>query len=131
MRAWMPIVILYWILIMLASGCGGAESKTLDPEALNPTFVQTVVVVERSGEFYAEVEGWLPDACSSLAGAEQQVDKKTIYLTVYSTRPKDLDCAQMLVDFSEEIRLETNGLQPGTYRLVANEDQAETTFQIP
>ena len=131
MRGWIPIVFLYSLLIMLTSGCGGAESKTLDPESLNPTFIQTVVVVERNGEYYVEVEGWLPDACSSLAGAEQQVEGNTIYLTIYSSRPEDLDCAQMLIDFSEELRLETNALEPGTYRLEVNDGQAETTFQFP
>jgi hypothetical protein len=128
---WMRMALLGSISIVMASGCGGAESKSLDPESLNPTYVQTVVVEKREGEVFAAVEGWLPDACSSLAGSEQRVEKDVIYLTIYSSRPKDQDCAQVLVDFSAEIRLEVNDLEPGTYRLVVNEDNAETTFMIP
>lgn len=128
---WMRMALLGSIAIVMASGCGGAESKSLDPESLNPTFVQTVSVEKRDGEFFAVVEGWLPDACSSLAGSEQRVEGNAVYLTIYSSRPKDLDCAQVLVDFTEQFRLETEGLEAGAYRLIVNEDNAETTFTIP
>lgn len=125
----MRAILLVWA-VLLVSGCSAAEGHSQDQENLNPTYIQTVIVIEKSGNYNALVEGWLPDSCSTLAGTEQRVEGDTIYLNIYSSRPKDLDCAQVLIDFTEEFQLETEGLKPGTYKLIVNEDNAETSFTI-
>lgn len=109
------------------------QSSTESPEAqlgTGPTFVDTVIVDERDGEYWAIVEGFYPDACSTYGGSSQVVQGNTIQLTVTSARPEDLACAQVLTEMTEEILLETEDLAPGEYTLVVNENNATTTITI-
>jgi hypothetical protein len=93
-------------------------------------FIQTVEVEERDGEYWAVVVGWYPDACSTYGGSKQEVEGDKIQLTITSTRPEDLACAQVLTDMTEEILLDTDDLDPGEYTLIVNVDNAMTTFVI-
>jgi hypothetical protein len=88
-----------------------------------------VVVEERDGEYYAVITGHTPDACSTIDGVEQSVDGNTISLTVTASRPGDLMCAQMLTPFTEEVLLETEGLEPGEYTVDVNGERS-TTFTL-
>ncbi|GMR10422.1 MAG: hypothetical protein BMS9Abin28_1243 [Anaerolineae bacterium] len=93
-------------------------------------FVQTVEVEERDGEYWAVVEGWYPDACSTYGGSGQEVEGDTIHLTITFQRPEDMACAQVLTDMTEEIQLDTDDLEPGEYTLIVNVDNATTTFTV-
>jgi hypothetical protein len=100
------------------------------PELGNgPVFIDTVQVVERNGGYWAVVDGFYPDACSTIGGITQEVDGKTIRLTVTSTRPSNVMCAQLLTPMHEEIVLDTTQLASGEYTLIVN-DGAQTSFLI-
>lgn len=115
---------------LLAVGCS-SEAEPQEVELGDGVaFIQTVEVEERDGEYWAVVEGWYPDACSTYGGSNQEVDGDTIHLTVTSTRPEDLACAQVLTDMTEEILLDTDDLDSGEYTLIVNVDNAMTTFTI-
>ena len=118
------IVILILILSLLLVACG---SKADEPTG-NPTYIDTIEVEERGGEYYAQVAGHYPDACSETSDIVQTVEGNTIHLTIYSTRPEGMVCAQMLTPFTEEILLDTEGLDPGEYTIIVNEDNTMTTF---
>jgi hypothetical protein len=122
------------ILIVAGLAVAGCQSSAEPQEAelgTGAAFIQTVEVEERDGEYWAVVEGWYPDACSTYGGSKQEVEGDTIHLTVTSTRPEDLACAQVLTDMTEEILLDTDDLDPGEYTLIVNVDNAMTTFVIP
>ena len=138
---------LKWIVILILSlslvAClGGTEvpSPTVEQSepTRNPTYIETVEVEERDGDYYAIVKGSYPDACSETSDIVQEVEGNTIYLTIYSTRPEGMMCAQVLTEFEEEILLDTEGLEPGEppgeppgeYTVIVNEDQATTTFTL-
>lgn len=130
---------LMWIAILvlslsLAACLGGTETPTPAPEQSeptgNPTYIETVEVEERDGEYYAIVKGSYPDACSETGDIVQQVEGSTILLTVYSTRPEGMVCAQVLTEFTEEILLDTEGLGSGEYTVIVNGDEATTTFSL-
>ena len=70
------------------------------------------------GEYYARVAGHYPDACSEISEVVQTVEGNTIHVTIYSTRPEGMVCAQMLTPFTEEILLDTEGLEPGEYTVI-------------
>jgi hypothetical protein len=115
-------------VVLFFVACQGASQAT-EPSG-NPTFIQTVEVVERDGEYYALVYGWYPDACSQTGDIVQEVEGDTIHLTIYSTQPEGMVCAQILTEFTEEILLDTEGLDSGEYTLIVNEDNAITTFTL-
>ena len=121
------------ILIVVGLAMGTCQPSAEPQEAElgdGVAFIQTVEVEERDGEYWAVVEGWYPDACSTYGGSKQEVEGDTIHLTITSTRPEDLACAQVLTDMTEEILLDTDDLAPGEYTLIVNVDNAMTTFTI-
>ncbi len=121
------------ILVLAGLVMGACQSSAESQEVelgTGAAFIQTVEVEERDGEYWAVVEGWYPDACSTYGGSKQEVDGDTIHLIVTSTRPEDLACAQVLTDMTEEILLDTDDLDPGEYTLIVNVDNATTTFTI-
>jgi hypothetical protein len=115
--------------LLIASCQAQSEPEPAEPSG-NPTFIQTVEVEQRGDEYYAIVTGWYPDACSETGDIVQDVEGDTIHLTIFSTKPDNVACAQMLTDFSEEILLGTGNLAPGEYTIIVNEDQVETTFNL-
>lgn len=128
-----------WIVILILSvslvAClGGTVSPSPTPEPSeatgNPTYIETVEVEERDGDYYAIVKGSYPDACSKTGDIVQEVEGDTIYLTIYSTRPEDMMCAQTLTPLTEEILLDAEGLGPGEYTVIVNEYDAMTTFTL-
>ena len=115
---------------VVLAGCQSAAESQEAELGTGTAFIQTVEVEERGGEYWATVVGWYPDACSTYGGSKQEIDGDTIHLTVTSTRPEDLACAQVLTDMTEEILLDTDDLDPGEYTLIVNVDNAMTTFVI-
>jgi hypothetical protein len=93
-------------------------------------FVDSVVVEERDGQYVAIIQGNLPDSCTTIESIDQAVTDSTIELTINAVRPSDLLCASVLTPFSEEVPLETEGLEPGEYTVDVNGGQATTTFTI-
>ena len=123
------VVLSAFLAVALTACQAGAEPEEVELGS-GAAFIQTVEVKERDGEYWAVVEGWYPDACSTYGGSKQEVEGDIIHLTVTSERPEDLACAQMLTDMTEEILLDTDDLSPGEYTLIVNEDNAQTTFVI-
>ncbi len=72
----------------------------------------------------------MPDACSTFCGSEQSVEGSVINVNVFSSRPEDEVCAQMLTPFRVEIALDTEGLDPGEYTITVNEFDLGTTFTM-
>ena len=119
------------IVTLLAIGLVACQARADTQEAELGTgnaFIDVVVVEERDGEYWAVVEGHYPDACSTYGGSKQEVEGSTIHLTVTSTRPEGVACAQVLTPMTEEILLDTDDLDPGEYTVIVNENNAMTTF---
>jgi hypothetical protein len=91
--------------------------------------VDSVQVEERSDEYYAIVKGHLPDACTKTDAITQTREGDTIYVTVCTTRPEGMVCAQMLAPYEEEILLNTAGLSSGEYTVDVN--GVTSTLTIP
>ena len=123
------VVLGAFLAVALTACQSGAEPEEAEIGS-GAAFIQTVEVEERDGEYWAVVEGHYPDACSTYGGSSQVVEDNTIHLTVTSQRPEGVACAQMLTEMTEEILLETEGLPPGEYALIVNDDNAQTTFMI-
>ncbi len=120
------------LLIVLLTVLSACQSSTEPQEAelgTGAAFVEEVRVEERDGEYWAVILGFYPDACSTYGGSKQEVDGNNILLTVTSTRPEELACAQVLTEMTEEILLDTDDLDPGEYELIVNDDRS-TTFTI-
>jgi len=93
-------------------------------------FVDNVTVEARDGDYYAIIEGNLPDSCSTIDSVDQVIDGNTFGITINAVKPTDVACAQALAPFTEEVLLETGGLEVGEYTVDVNEGQATTTFTV-
>ena len=125
---WQSFMFLVCISLILIA-CGGGSADSTVPEGCDGvTWGSSIQVEEREDEYYVIVEGNYPDSCSTVCGSEQMVDGNEININLYSSRPEDMVCSQMLTPFLEEVPLDTEGLDPGEYTLTLNETHATTTF---
>ena len=92
--------------------------------------VDSVLVEEREGQYYAIIQGNYPDSCTTTNEITQSVDGNIFDITMTTISPPGAICAQMLAPFTEEVLLETEGLEPGEYVVDVNDGMATTTFII-
>jgi hypothetical protein len=124
-------LLLILVGLMLAA-CDSRDEDAAVPEGCDGvTWGSGVEVEERDGEYYAIVQGDYPDSCSTICGSEQEVDRNSINLNLYSDRPEGILCSQMLTPFEEEVLLDTDELDPGEVTVTINVDHAMTTFTLP
>jgi hypothetical protein len=114
---------------LISTATGYHEPAPVPVTEGSAVFVDEVVVEERDGAYFALVNGNLPDSCSTVAGIEQSVEGNTISLTVSASRLSDVGCAQVLTPFSQEVQLDTEGLEPGDYTVDVN-GELSTTFTL-
>lgn len=74
----------------------------------------------------ADVQGIIPDACSSALEPEITRNGNTITIRIIGERPRDRACAQVIRDYQRNIAL--GALQSGDYVLHVND--VTTTFHI-
>lgn len=92
--------------------------------------VDSVTVESREGNYFATIQGFYPDSCTSIGDITQDLNETTFEIVVVTTRPANAICAQTLVPFTEQVLLETEGLAPGDYAVDVNQGAATTTFTI-
>lgn len=110
------LILLLLLLSSILVAC--ADSRSQDKAN-----VDGVELRRESGtppQYTAVVSGYLPDACTEIDRTEQKVDRSTIEVAIYTTRPEDLMCAAMIMDFEEEVILDVEGLSAGSYDLDVN-----------
>ena len=78
----------------------------------------------------AVVSGYLPDGCTELYEIEVDREDKDFVLTVVTRRPTDdVLCTEALEPFVEEtVELDIEGLEAGTYTVIAQDQRAEFTL---
>ena len=132
---WCRVLILLVLILLMSSlllaACQSSE-ETVPADAQpceKEAAVDSVEVEEKDGEYYAIVSGTYTDACTKTDTITQEVAGDTIHMTVCTTRPEGMLCAQVLAPYEEEIPLDTQGLSSGEYTVDAN--GVTTTFSIP
>jgi inhibitor of cysteine peptidase len=103
------------------TGRGGGEPTGL-------AHIAGVEVQTASDPPVVVIRGWLSDACTRLYGITEERTGNRILLTVETTRPKDMACAQVIKEFEEHYTLQSD-LEPGDYVLIVNDVTVE--FSVP
>lgn len=91
--------------------------------------VESASIEEIMAHQYVVVNGNYPDACTRISDVEQDIEGNTFNITIYTDKPADLVCAQMISPFTVNILLEAGGQTPGDYTVNVN-DSASATFTI-
>lgn len=65
-----------------------------------------------------EVNGWLPDSCTTHHETVQTHEGNTITVQITTIRPKDFACATVVTEYSERIFIDT--LPAGDYTVIVN-----------
>ncbi|MDM8531299.1 META domain-containing protein [Anaerolineales bacterium HSG25] len=98
----------------------------------SPVSVDSVMVESREAVHYAIVSGNLPDSCTTLGAPTQTVEGNTIKIELLTVLPPaDMMCAMALVPFTEEIQLDTTGLEGGEYTVDVNGMTATFSLGVP
>lgn len=79
----------------------------------------------------AIVTGSLPDGCTEIHDITVEREGQEFIITVTTRRPTgDVACTQALVPFQETIALDIEGLEAGTYVVIAQDQQATFTLEV-
>ena len=127
---WPTFLLLVFGCLILVACSGNSEDTSLPAGCDGVTWGSGIQVEEREGDYYAIIQGDFPDSCSTICGSEQTVDGNAINIDLFSSRPDDAVCSQMLTPFATEVPLDTEGLDPGEYTVTLNETHATTTYTL-
>jgi inhibitor of cysteine peptidase len=113
------------VIILIVSGLalGACGSVNLSNDLSSQAKVSRVEVDRQQGnppQYSVVVSGQLPDGCTEISDVDQQVQGRTIRVTVFTARDGEAMCTQATVPFQERIELEVDGLSAGQYALEVN-----------
>lgn len=110
------LIILAISIILLAACDAGTDNRA------DLAIVESVDIVEtgQPAEFYAVVDGFYPDNCSTTGDIVQRTQGRTIHVTLYTSSSGDASCEPVLTPFTERIRLDVSDLSPGQYTVDVN-----------
>ena len=111
------------ILVLSSLALGACGSVNLSNDLGSQAKVSRVEVNRQEGNpprYFVLVSGQLPDGCTEISDVDQQVQGRTIRVTVYTTRADEAMCTQATVPFQERIELGVDGLSAGQYALEVN-----------
>jgi hypothetical protein len=119
------LVLMGGVAIASCSSDDSSDDKSITSAELNESecgaaFVDFVTVETTDDGPVAVAQGHYPSVCDELGQLAQDVDGRAIVITVCSTRPDDVACAQQLTPFTETLPINTQGLEPGTYTIQVN-----------
>lgn len=78
-----------------------------------------------------KVEGFLRDGCSELFDIKVEHEEMDFILIITTRRPSgDVACTEALVPFEKVVVLEIEGLDAGTYTVIAQDKQTEFTLDV-
>jgi inhibitor of cysteine peptidase len=79
----------------------------------------------------AVLEGYLPDGCTELYDISVERQGQEFVVTLTTRRPTgDVACTMALEPFEESISLDIDGLEAGTYTVIAQDKQAQFTLDV-
>jgi len=79
----------------------------------------------------ATVVGYLPDGCTELVDITAVLEGNTFVLTLETRRPGgDVACTEALVPFEHSVDLDIQGLEAGTYTVIAQDKQSSFTLDV-
>lgn len=127
------------VMGLLLSACQPALTPETPPAqddfeyGQNATVEELEVILLESFPLQAQVRvsGYLPDGCTELYEITVERQNKNFILTLTTRRPTgDVACTQALVPFEEIVDLDIEGLEAGTYAVIAQDQEAQFTLDV-
>jgi inhibitor of cysteine peptidase len=78
----------------------------------------------------ALVRGNLPDGCTEISHSEQTREEDVIRIDLFTRRPADAICTQVLVAYEESVRVDILGLPAGEYVVSVNGVEASFSLDV-
>ncbi|MFU8827581.1 MAG: hypothetical protein ACNA70_08850 [Brevefilum sp.] len=126
-----------WFILMaglLLSACQPADPVGDDFIYGQEAVVESVQVLLMESfplQARAVVSGYLSDGCLELVEIDVERQGMEFVLTLTTRRPAgDVMCTEALVPFEEAVTLDIEGLEAGTYTVIAQEQQAQFTLDM-
>ena len=119
---------------LLGTGDDGSADKTAPIQAAPQVNVivdeiELQIMESFPIQVVAVVRGHLPDGCTVLDAISAAREGDTFVLDIAAHREGDM-CTMALVPFEERVALDVEGLEAGTYQVVAGDASAAFTFDV-
>jgi hypothetical protein len=114
------------LLLAGMAACGPASppaappTETAAPQMLYVDKVNFSPPEPFEGTTYVDIIGNLADACTQIDDIDHGYQDATVHVTITTSRPEGMACAQVLTPFKETIKVRTGNLYPGTYTVIVN-----------
>jgi inhibitor of cysteine peptidase len=133
-------VVLILIVLALLSACQPGQDPSTPPgvdgeytygedaiiDSLEVLLMESFPVQAR-----VRVLGNLPDGCTELHEITVEREGQKFILTLTTRRPAgDIACTEALVPFEESVSLDIEGLEAGTYTVIAQDEQTAFTLDM-
>lgn len=133
------ILSVFVLMGLMLSACQPAATPETPPAqdefeyGQNATVEDLEVMLLESFPLQAQVRvsGYLPDGCTELYEITVERQNENFILTLTTRRPTgDIACTQALVPFEEIVDLDIEGLEAGTYTVIAQDQEAQFTLDV-
>ena len=119
------------------TGCANIDDILEDievPPEENGTIIANIPIAEievllaesHPVQVTVEVNGWLPDSCTTHHETHQTQEGNTITIQITTIRPKDFACATVVTEYQERVSIGT--LPAGNYIVIVND--VEQQFRV-
>jgi len=127
------IILTLVLTVFLISACQPSQATDEYTYGQNATVESLNILILESFPVQVEVQvsGYLPDGCTELDEITAEREGQEFIITVRTRRPTgDIACTQALVPFEETVVLDVEGLEAGTYTVIAQEQEAAFTLEV-
>ena len=135
-KLYMGIILLAGILISACQPTIPTDVPPADDEytyGQDGTIESLEILLLESFPLQAQVivSGTLPDGCTEIDEITVERDQQEFVVNVITRRPSgDVACTQALVPFEETVDLDIEGLEAGTYTVIAQDQEATFTLEV-
>jgi inhibitor of cysteine peptidase len=115
--------------MLIGTACGPTQPAQpgqpagSDDAITGQALIESIVLVTLESfpvQVRVNVKGSLPDACTAIGETQQSIEGNLIRFDIFTTRPADAQCAQVVTPFEQTFALDVLGLLAGTYTVNVN-----------
>lgn len=135
-KLWLGFILLAGILLSACQPMVPTDVPPVDDEytyGQNATVESLEILLLESFPLQAQaiISGYTPDGCTEIDEITVERDQQEFIINVITRRPSgDVACTQALVPFEETVDLDIEGLEAGTYTVIAQDQEATFTLEV-
>jgi inhibitor of cysteine peptidase len=127
------VLLLTVLLTIVLSACNLNSTPSGSQTIIGLALIESIEILILESfpvQVHVRVKGILGDSCTTLHQITQTRVENTFTITITTTRPANVVCADIITRFEERIALDVYGLPAGTYAVDVNSVRDTFTLDI-